>query len=931
MSYHKRLIFASAAEAHSKNLHRFNDLWRVWKQEATTPLPVLDDFKTTIFQWISDESAILVNSKDGWEKKHIGTSFMMGYFAETHSLAAQDMPEREVNSIHEICEEAIRRGETTYVLSPVEHQENYFFVEKLACPFQTEDGHPAVICVMAQLFSYEASVDRALNSVSEGVAYLFPMRADNGQIADLMVGYVNARAASSAGKLPSEIIGQSILTFYPNLTSAGIYQNLIKVVESNQPYSTTIKYAFDGFNNWLRIKALPLAPGCMVTLTDVTLDKAREESLNETHSALQKQHEAYRALVDANPDLICRYRPDGTILFVNQSFADAQGKRRSNLINTSLYDLIEPDKHVEAREHIDMLCRSEGVVEYERSMPVANNGVRHMRWSELVLRDAEGKVEEIQAIGRDISSLHARQEALRRLNSLSTTSGLSPEMQLEEVLKIGVNFFQMDNGVITRLEEDGKMLEVLHSFGSGVFEKGQRRNVEKTFCQYLFALGSGVHVANRDEAASLGIEDDCSPGFEAFIGAPFFLNGEIYGSINFKSTSDWQKKPNEDDLAFVRLLASFVAMTIERKLNDDRIKTSYEHYRTLFREAPVMMHSLDSDGRIATVSSTWLKELGYKAHEVLGTELQNYLKETVSSEDFKKSGSPGENSSFWAGKTYNWVRKDGSTFQGEVSDIYIDDPLTGSILSLWVIIDVSARNIAMAEVQDKNTALLEANERLKAFAYIASHDLQEPLRKMRAFSGHLRTELKEVMTDEAEFCLDAIERASQRLSNLISDLLTYSRESNKEHNLQTVDLDIVLENIFQDLSLQIKEAEMEVTKNGTLGKVLADQSAVQHLLQNLVHNAIKYRDYNKIAKLEVIRNETPNEIRLCFADNGIGFDAKWADKILQPFQRLHGKSDRPGSGIGLAVCKTVAERHGWQLVVESMPGEGSTFSIHIPK
>jgi signal transduction histidine kinase len=162
-------------------------------------------------------------------------------------------------------------------------------------------------------------------------------------------------------------------------------------------------------------------------------------------------------------------------------------------------------------------------------------------------------------------------------------------------------------------------------------------------------------------------------------------------------------------------------------------------------------------------------------------------------------------------------------------------------------------------------------------------------------------------------------------------LLTFSREGNRELSLQDIDFDELLANIIQDLSLTADEADFSIKVEGSLGRLQADSNATRHLLQNILHNAIKYRDFNKKPELKVRISDTDYGKIIEFEDNGIGFEAAAKDKIFQPFLRLHGKSDRPGSGIGLAICKTVAERHGWKIAAHGIPNQGAVFSLTIPR
>jgi PAS domain S-box-containing protein len=345
-----------------------------------------------------------------------------------------------------------------------------------------------------------------------------------------------------------------------------------------------------------------------------------------------------------------------------------------------------------------------------------------------------------------------------------------------------------------------------------------------------------------------------------------------------------------------------------------------------------MLQTVDRHGKLISVSGAWSEMMGYAddPKAPLGQPLNHFLSPETPM-PFPVEAVSREAGAQWEGQTYHWQRRNGSSFEGEVSGICFDDPISNKKLFLMVITDVTARNQAMAQLQNANLSLADVNEKLRSFAYIASHDLQEPLRKLRSFAGHLRAELDGSLSEEAEFCLHAIERSALRLSDMVSDLLTFSREGNRELSLQDIDFDELLANIIQDLSLTADEADFSIKVEGSLGRLQADSNATRHLLQNILHNAIKYRDFNKKPELKVRISDTDYGKIIEFEDNGIGFEAAAKDKIFQPFLRLHGKSDRPGSGIGLAICKTVAERHGWKIAAHGIPNQGAVFSLTIPR
>ncbi|MBV9713389.1 MAG: hypothetical protein JO011_21000, partial [Ktedonobacteraceae bacterium] len=244
-----------------------------------------------------------------------------------------------------------------------------------------------------------------------------------------------------------------------------------------------------------------------------------------------------------------------------------------------------------------------------------------------------------------------------------------------------------------------------------------------------------------------------------------------------------------------------------------------------------------------------------------------------------------------------------------------------------------------------NTELQRSNQELQDFAYVASHDLQEPLRKIQAFGNLLEEEHGHALGDGKVY-LDRMRNAAARMGILIEDLLTFSRVTTKAAPFSPVDLNTVIQQIIDDVEprLQATQGSIEVQP---LPTIEADPGQMHQLFQNLIVNALKFHrpDVPPVVKVfaEIQANpetdsiesdtspeQTEQRCLLYVADNGIGFDEKYLDRIFTVFQRLHGKSDYEGTGIGLAVVRKIVERHDGTITAKSSVGNGATFIITLP-
>lgn len=240
--------------------------------------------------------------------------------------------------------------------------------------------------------------------------------------------------------------------------------------------------------------------------------------------------------------------------------------------------------------------------------------------------------------------------------------------------------------------------------------------------------------------------------------------------------------------------------------------------------------------------------------------------------------------------------------------------------------DISARKAAEQALQDSLRELERSNRELQEFAFVASHDLQEPLRKIQAFSERLQTRASG-LDEEGQDYLQRMNSAAGRMQSLIRDLLAYSRVTSRGQPFRRLSLEQLLDEALQDLETTLESSGAQIVREA-LPELDGDPTQMRQLLQNLLSNAIKFHREGEPARIRVYaERQEPDEWILCVADQGIGFDEKYLDRIFNPFQRLHGRQTYPGTGIGLAIVKKIVERHGARITASSRPGAGSTFRI----
>jgi len=239
------------------------------------------------------------------------------------------------------------------------------------------------------------------------------------------------------------------------------------------------------------------------------------------------------------------------------------------------------------------------------------------------------------------------------------------------------------------------------------------------------------------------------------------------------------------------------------------------------------------------------------------------------------------------------------------------------------------------KLQEAQVRLEQSNRELQDFTSVASHDLQEPLRKVQAFGDRLKTSCRAGMDEQGRDCLDRMLKATQRMQTLIRDLLAFAQVTSQAKPLLAVDLARVTQEVLSDLEIRIAETNALV-EVGDLPTIDADATQMHQLLQNLIGNALKFHQIGKPPRVRVYAAETDfrqtadGMLRLVVQDEGIGFDEKYLDRIFAMFQRLHGRGEYEGTGVGLAICRKIAQRHGGDISAKSSPNKGASFLITLP-
>ena len=416
-------------------------------------------------------------------------------------------------------------------------------------------------------------------------------------------------------------------------------------------------------------------------------------------------------------------------------------------------------------------------------------------------------------------------------------------------------------------------------------------------------------------------------------------NGKVAGAINMlvditsKKHTDWLLHENEQKY---QLLSQSIESTVtERTAN---LKWSEDRYHAMIAEVQdYAILLLDKEGFILNWNKGAEKIKGYSEKEIIGKNFKIFYQEEDRREKLPER-LIAEASAKGRAMHEGWrLRKDGSRFWGSIVITALHDKENNIIGYSKVTRDLTEKKLADDQIKQYSRELEAQNKELAAYAYVASHDLQEPLRKIQTFANLLEENIDD-RTAVTKY-LEKIHLSARRMGTLIRDVLNYSQVSSNDNILVMTDLNEVIKGVKEDFELKIEQAHATLTYS-TLPTVKGIPVQLRQLFSNLLGNALKFSKENPVIEIAVEKiggdelnkypelNSKAHYFEINFKDNGVGFEQEYADDIFKLFRRLH--SGPHGTGIGLSLCKKIVDNHKGYITVLSIPNEGTTFTILLP-
>jgi PAS domain S-box-containing protein len=387
------------------------------------------------------------------------------------------------------------------------------------------------------------------------------------------------------------------------------------------------------------------------------------------------------------------------------------------------------------------------------------------------------------------------------------------------------------------------------------------------------------------------------------------------------------RRPGESDWYGV---VSTIADITARRNAEFALRASEALYRQTFELATAGIAHVDLKGHFMQVNRRLCEILGYAEKELIGRS----VKEISHPEDRNLTDSQrmrvrsGEKDSVRFEKRY--IRQNGAIVWVDLSVALARDANNVPQYEIALFDDITERKKAEAALREAHEELKRSNGELEQFAYVASHDLQEPLRMVSSYTQLLMRRYGDKLDGDAKEFTAFIVDGATRMKQLIEDLLAYSRVGTRDKNFKPVDGEAPLKRALTNLRAAIQDSGATVTQD-QLPRIHCDEVQFAQLFQNLIGNALKFRAPDKAPAVHVGVAEREQEWEFMVRDNGIGIEPQYFERIFMVFQRLHNKGEYPGTGIGLAIVKKVVERHGGRIWVQSELGAGTTFHFTMPK
>jgi len=523
------------------------------------------------------------------------------------------------------------------------------------------------------------------------------------------------------------------------------------------------------------------------------------------------------------------------------------------------------------------------------------------------------------------AELQQHEQFLRELYRTTSDPDLGFEEKLDALFELGCDQFGLEIGGIAEADPESDLFEVKRLSGEhDQFDPEERIELSETYCRVFDDGAATSEPAVADSAATPDSAGDGDSGVadfgvHAYLGAHLRVDGGNDRMFFFVADEPRDEPITDDERAVHRQMAQWVKYELGRRQREQELRERTEHLSALVETTPECIKTVAEDGTLLQMNPAGLDMVeapaestvtGSCVYDLIAPEHRDRFRE------FNERICDGDRGTL----EFDVVGLEGTRRHMETHAAPLRRP-DGTRAHVALTRDVT-------EQKERQRALKESNERLEQFAYAASHDLQEPLRMVTSYLQLLETRYGDAFDEDGEEFLEFAIDGADRMREMIDGLLKYSRVEARGNPLEPVELDAVVDDVRADLQIQIDETDAEITTE-RLPRVEGDGSQLRQVFQNLLDNAITYSG-DEPPRVHVATEQRGEKWVISIRDDGIGIDPDDQERIFAVFDRLHSREEYDGTGLGLALCQRIIERHGGDIRVESEPGDGTTFSFTLP-
>ncbi len=624
--------------------------------------------------------------------------------------------------------------------------------------------------------------------------------------------------------------------------------------------------------------------------------QAQSEELHETYETLRVSEKRFHTMANAMPQLAWIAQPDGYIYWYNERWYEYTGTTPEQMEGWGWQSVHDQEVLPKVLDQWRTSIATGQMFDMEFPLRGADGIFRPFLTRVLPLKDANGNILQWFGTNTDVTDRKQAEEVLLESEAhRKVAEAIEAERQrLFDVL-------ETLPAMICLLTPDYHYAFTNHSYREKFGECGGRHCYE---C--CFGLNKPCEFCEAYKVLETGQPHHWE------VTTP---DGSVIDAYDFPFT----------DVDGSPLILEMNIDVTERKKAEEALRLSNIYNRSLIEASLDPLVTIGHDGKITDVNEATEQVTGYSRSELIGTDFTNYFTEP---EKAKK----GYKEVFNEGCVSDYaleIRHRNGSITPVLFNASVYKNESGEVIGVFAAArDITERKKAEDILKLKLEELRQTNEELEQFAYVSSHDLQEPLRMISSYLQLLQRRYQGKLDEKADKYIYYAVDGAARMQVLINDLLEFSRVTTRAGETTPADCEFVLNQVLSNLDLYIKENRATVSY-GHLPEVMADNTQLAQVFQNIIINGIKFHS-EEAPQICISAEKTEKELVFSVQDNGIGIDPQYSEKIFEVFKRLHNKEAYPGTGIGLAVCKKIVERHGGRIWVESELGKGSTFYFTLP-